>query len=69
MQPVIANEMPETEMEDGNLTKMKPPEHMVQRCASSVGRVRKVPRVVTGESGIVLCGGMELRLLLELFTR
>ena len=31
--------------------------------------VRKVPRVVTGESGIVLCGGMELRLLLELFTR
>ena len=27
------------------------------------------PRVVTGESGIVLCGGMELRLLLELFTR
>ena len=23
--------------------------------------VRKVPRVVTGESGIVLCGGMELR--------
>ena len=30
--------------------------------------VRKVPRVVTGESGIILCGGMELRLLLELFT-
>ena len=30
--------------------------------------VHKVPRVVTGESGIVLCGGMELRLPLELFT-
>ena len=27
-----------------------------------------IPRVVTGASGIVLCGGMELRLLLELFT-
>ena len=52
------------------VTPRRAPERPAQYGHSvSLSYCRLYPRVVTGESGIVLCGGMELRLLLELFTR